>query len=168
MQWAVVGKALSPLTIHTTTIKGVVTPTWDKPCGLKVHSIGEKADNLFILEFGDKFSMERALEGSPWLVGKHVVILCDYDNRLVPSLIVFNKINLWVHILNLGLGWMNAHRGTRAMNLIRKVKKLDVDGHAKASGPFIRARVVVDLAKPLRRGVLLKTDKEKALDWYYL
>ena len=85
VQWAVVGKVLSPSTIHATTIKGAMKPAWGNPCGLKIRSIGEKSDNLFIAEFGDQFAMERALEGSPWLVGKHAVILRDYDDRLVPS-----------------------------------------------------------------------------------
>lgn len=168
MQWAVVGKVLSPTSIHTTTIKNAMTPAWGNPCGLKIRSIGEKVDNLFIAEFGDKFAMECALEGSPWLVGKHAVILRDYDDRLVPSEIVFDKMDLWVRILNLPLGWMNAHRGTRAMGLIGDVKKMDVDADGKGSGPFLRARVSVDLGKPLRRGVLLKTDKSKPPDWFDL
>ena len=59
---------------------------------------------------------------------------------------------------------MNEHRGVRAMSLIGIVKKMDVDGDGKASGPFFRARVAVDLAKPLRRGVLLKTERTKPPD----
>jgi len=168
VQWAVVGKVLSPSTIHVTTIKGDMKPAWGNPCGLKIRSIGEKSDNLFIAEFGDQFAMERALEGSPWLVGKHAVILRDYDDRLVPSEIVFDKIDLWVCILNLPLGWMTAHRGSRAMGLVGDVKKMDVDAEGKASGPFLRARVAVELAKPLRRGVLLKTDRSKPPDWFDL
>lgn len=54
------------------------------------------------------------------------------------------------------------------MGLIGDVKKMDVDGDGKASGAFLRARVAVDLAKPLRRGVLLKTDKAKPPDWFDL
>ena len=152
VQWAVVGKVLSPSTIHAGTIKGAMKPAWGNPCGLKIRSIGEKADNLFVAEFGDSFAMERALDGLPWLIGKHAVILRNYDDRLIPSEIIFDKIDLWVRILNLPLGWMNANRGMRAMGLIGEVKKMDVDGDGKASGPFLRARVAVDLSKPLRRG----------------
>ena len=167
-QWAVVGKVLSPSTIHASTIKGAMTPAWGNPCGLKIRSIGENADNLFIAEFGDKFAMHRALEGSPWLIGKHAVILRDYDDRLIPSEIVFDKIDLWVRILNLPLGWMNSHRGARAMGLTGEVKKMDVDGDGKANGPFLHGRIAVDLSKPLRRGVLLKTDKTGPPVWFDL
>jgi len=135
VQWAVVGKVLSPSTIHATTIKGAMKPVWGNSCGLKIHSIGEKSDNLFIAEFGDQFAMERALEGSPWLVGKHAVIHCDYDDRLVPSEIVFDKTDLWVRILNLPLGWMTAHRGSRAMGLVGDVKKWMWMQKAKPAAP---------------------------------
>jgi hypothetical protein len=165
-QWAVVGKVLSPTTVHATTIKGAMTLAWGNPHRLKICSIGEKVNNLFIAEFGDKFTMERALEGSSWLVGKNAVILRDYDNMLVPSQIVFDKIDLWVRIQNLPLGWMVAwHQGHEPSWCC---KKLDVDQDGKASGAFLCARVSVELAKPLRRGVLLKTDRENPPEWYDL
>jgi hypothetical protein len=61
---------------------------------------------------------------------------------------------------------MNAYRGSRAMSLVVDVVKLDVDGEGKASGPFLRGRVAAEIAKPLRRGVLLKTDKNKPSEWF--
>jgi hypothetical protein len=54
---------------------------------------------------------------------------------------------------------MDKNIGERAMVLIGDVKKIDVDKDGKASGPFLRARVATDVAKPVRRGVLLKTKK---------
>jgi hypothetical protein len=45
------------------------------------------------------------------MVGKHAVILQAYDETLRPFEIGFEKMEMWVQILNLPLGWMNAHRG---------------------------------------------------------
>lgn len=41
---------------------------------------------------------------------------------------------------------------------------MDKDG--KASGSFLRARVAIEVMKPLRRGVLLKTRKEAEPKWF--
>lgn len=41
------------------------------------------------------------------------------------------------------------------MSLLGNVIKMDVDGDGKASGAYLRARVAVEIDKPLRRGVLL-------------
>jgi hypothetical protein len=127
-------------------------PAWGNPFGLKIRMVGEKEENLFVAEFNFQEDMEWALAGSPWMVGRHALILQNYDERLRPSEVRFDYMDIWVRIMNLTLGWMNQHHGERAMSLIGAVKKMDVDRDGKASGSFLRARVVIEVAKPLRRG----------------
>lgn len=67
IEWALVGKVLSPTVLHENTIQSAMRPAWGNPVGLKIRSI----DNLFITEFGCKVDMERALAGSPWMVGRY-------------------------------------------------------------------------------------------------
>ena len=160
MEWALVGKVLLPTKVHATTVLGVMKPAWGNLYGLKIRTIGNRGDNLFVAEFGFKQDMEWALGGLPWVVGKHAVVLRDYDENLKPSEIRFDRMDIWVRIMNLLLGWMNERRGARAMGLIGEVKKMDVDSDGKASGPFLRARVAIEISKPVRRGVLLKTKKD--------
>ena len=76
-------------------------PVWGNPVGLKVRSIGEKSDNLFVAEFGCKVDMDRVLAGSPWITGKHAIILKEYDEKLKPFEIRFDHMDIWVRILNL-------------------------------------------------------------------
>lgn len=141
-------------------------PAWGNPYGLKFRSIGEKSENLFVAEFGGRLEMERALGGSPWMVGKHAVILKEYDEKLKPLDISFDRMPIWVRLLDLPLGWMNAERGSKAMGLLGEVIKMDVHADGKASGPYLRARVGIEVIKPIRRGVLLKTDKKKPPEWF--
>lgn len=167
-EYALVGKVLSPAALHVSTIKGAMKPAWGNPPGLEIRSICEKGLNLFTAEFGHHQDMIRVLESSPWMVGRHAVILQAYDESLRPSEIGFDKMEMWVRILNLPLGWMNAHRGERAMSLIGNVIKMDVDKGGKASGAFLCARVAVEIGKPLRRGVHLQTDRSGRKDWFDL
>jgi hypothetical protein len=39
---------------------------------------------------------------------------------------------------------MNKRKGTGVMNMLGKLKQLDVDADGKASGAFLRARIVMD------------------------
>jgi hypothetical protein len=73
-----------------------------------------------------------------------------------------------VHILNLPLRWMNQVWGSRAMNLIGRVVKMDVDADGKASGAFLRAQVAIEIDKPLRRGVLLWMSKSEEPRWFHV
>lgn len=95
------------------------------------------------------------------MVGRYAVILQNYDKKLSASEIIFDRMELWVRILNLPLGWMNQTRGFRAMSLTGRVVKMDVDADGKASGAFLRARVAVEIDKPVRRGVLLRMNKSE-------
>lgn len=45
-------------------------------------------------------------------------------------------------------------------------EKIDVDKDGKASGSFLRAWVAVEVAKAMRRGVLLKTRKDGNPEWF--
>lgn len=48
------------------------------------------------------------------------------------------------------------------MNLIGKVVQMDVDpADGKVSGAFLRARVAIEIDKPVRRGVLLRMSKNE-------
>jgi hypothetical protein len=58
---------------------------------MKLRSIGERGDNLFVVEFASKLDMDRVLAGTPWVVGKHAVIMKEYDEKMRPSEIYFDK-----------------------------------------------------------------------------
>jgi hypothetical protein len=54
---------------------------------------------------------------------------------------------------------MNTKRGARAAGLISEILKIEADTSGKVSGPYLWARIVVDMTKPLRSGILLDKDK---------
>lgn len=166
VEWALVGKVLSPGTLHVSTIGSVMKPAWGNPVGLKIRSIGEKCANLIVAEFGSMQDRDRVLAGSPWVVGKYSVLLQPYDERLSAAEISFDSMEIWARILNLPLGWMNRKRGFRAMSLLGKVELMDVDKDDKASGAYLRARVSIDLRKPIRRGVLLQMSRTEKPRWF--
>jgi hypothetical protein len=161
-----VGKVIFPGTLNKNMIMGALKPAWGNLFGLKLRQIGEKTDNLFVAEFGSKEDKERILGASPWVFGKCLVILHEYDDKRKPSEIRFDWMEIWARLLDVPLGWMNQHRGARAMGLLGEVVKMDVDGDGKASGPFLRARVAIDISKPLKRGSLLKRSKDSPPEWF--
>jgi len=164
--WALVGKILSPVPIHAETIRSAMRPAWGNPVGLKIRTVGEKGDNTFVVEFGSARDMERVLSGAPWMVKKYVVLLQEYDATLSASSIVFDKVEMWVRILDLLLGWMNREKGARVMDMIGKVVSMDVDSDGKASGAFLRARVSIEIDRPIRRGIFLRLKRGEEPKWF--
>ncbi|CAN6169074.1 unnamed protein product [Urochloa humidicola] len=166
IKWRLLGKALSPSALHISTICSAMVSAWGNPFGLKMRPVGEVGENLFIADFGCLVDKQRALAGSPWMVGRHAVILQEYDGSLKPSEVSFAKMEMWVRILNLPFGWMNERRGSRAAGLVGEVIKVDADKDGDASGPFLRARVAIEVDKPLHRGVFLQTDRKSLPEWF--
>lgn len=107
VEWAVVGKVLSPMSVYVKTVRAAMKPAWGNVVGLKFRAIREKGGNMFVVEFAGKMEMDRVLLGTPWMVGRHVVILKPYDEPLNASKITFDHMEIWVRILDLPLGWMN-------------------------------------------------------------
>lgn len=108
VEWMLVGKVLSPAIVHATTVFRAMKPVLGNPYGLKIRSIDEKADNIFVTKFKVERDLQRALGGSPWMVGRHALMLQPYDGNLKPSVIRFNRMEIWIRILNLPLGWMTS------------------------------------------------------------
>jgi hypothetical protein len=75
-EWALVGKVLAPNTLHVNTITAVVKPAWGNPKGLIVRPMGP---NMFLAEFGSEADRSRVKKGGPWCVGKHAILLKDFD-----------------------------------------------------------------------------------------
>lgn len=112
-------------------------------------------DNVFVADFANKGDRDRAQEGTPWMVGRHAVILRDYDPRLRPSEIRFDSMAIWARIINLPFELMNNRKGLKIAKMIDKNCKVDVDEDGEASGTFLRARVAIPFAEPIRRWVTI-------------
>lgn len=165
-EWCLIGKVLASAPLHANTIRAAMRPAWGNPFGLKIRSIGDKADNLFIAEFGCMIDRDRALSVSPWIVGKYAVLLQKYDEKLSAAEIQFDKFDIWARLINLPLGWMNQERGSKAMGLLGEVVSMDVDQEGKASGAYLRGRITLDLSKPVKRGILMRLRRNEEPWWF--
>jgi hypothetical protein len=61
-EFALIGKVLSPSALHITTTRNAMKSARSKPFGLKMRSVGEKSENLFIAEFGPEVDKKHVLD----------------------------------------------------------------------------------------------------------
>jgi hypothetical protein len=59
------------------------------PRGLVLNSAG---DNKFVAEFASKADKDQVMDGPPWVVGKHAVLLQDFNADLKPQDMQFNRL----------------------------------------------------------------------------
>jgi hypothetical protein len=157
-EWALIGKVLAPNTLHVNTITAVVRPAWGNPKGLVVRPMGP---NLFLAEFRSEAEKSRVAKGGPWFLGnKHAILLKDFDVKIKPEDVIFDRLPIWVRIMNLDYGLMNSDRGTPLAAKLGDVEFVEVDENGKAWGSYLRARVAIDPNQPIMRCVSVYSKKK--------
>ncbi|KAE8786045.1 hypothetical protein D1007_40151 [Hordeum vulgare] len=159
-KWAIVGKVLHRKVFHIQTIASALRPTWGNPKGLSFRPAGE---NMFVAEFENHRDHDRTCDGSPWHVSRHVVILAEFDDFMKLSELKFDKLKLWARVLNLSF---NLQSETWGRAIAKQIDKDVTSVQFDPVGGFLRARVTIDVNKPLRRWILIDSAKRKSRDWY--
>ena len=90
------GNELAPNLLHIQTISSAMRPAWGNPRGLLFHPSG---DNVFVAEFGSEADRARVIEGSPWMVGKHAVLLKVSVPNIQPLQVEFKTLSVFGHVL---------------------------------------------------------------------
>jgi hypothetical protein len=162
-EWALIGKVLTPNKFHISTIQSALRPAWGNPKGLDFKPCGV---NMFLAVFANEADKKRIKSGSPWNVGKNAVILNEFDHRISPSEVRFEKLAVWARILNLPFSLMNDQRGKAFVSRLGTVEKMEVDESGRAWGEFLRVRVVIDVTQPLIRCLSVFSQSRQATDFY--
>ena len=67
------------------------------------------------------------LEWRPWVFDENLFSVADFDGVLQLAPIEFEKVALWVRMLNLPLACMNMEIGTMIGSAIGHVKEIETD-----------------------------------------
>uniref|UniRef100_A0ACD5U3J6 Uncharacterized protein n=1 Tax=Avena sativa TaxID=4498 RepID=A0ACD5U3J6_AVESA len=159
-KWSLAGKVLFRNTFHIQTITSALRPAWGNPKGLVFRSVGR---NMFVADFKSQRDRDRVKAGSPWHVSHNDVILEEFVDHMRPTELKFDKLQLWDRVINLPFNLMNENWGKAiARQLDKNATSVQID----PVGGYLRARITVDVNKPLRRGMLIESAKRQSTDWY--
>ncbi|XP_062186552.1 uncharacterized protein LOC133890122 [Phragmites australis] len=122
---------------------------------------------MFVTEFESKQDLERVVDGAPWTVGRNAVVLEKMDPTKRPTEMVFNRLQVWVRVLDLPFKLMNKKWGeVIAKQIGHELIRLDVDEKGKPRGSSLRARITIDITKPLMRWITI-TPKSRGVEERY-
>ena len=161
--FAIAGKVLVANEFHIQTIESALRPAWGNPRGLKFQPHG---NNIFVATLESKRDVDRIWEGAPWMVGFHAVILENFDRCMRPREVVFGRLPIWVRCYDLPFNWLNKERAEFVASQIGEFIKLDQGGTNRGWGQSLRAKVWIDINKPLRRVLSFNSLKRGKIDTY--
>jgi hypothetical protein len=119
-------------------------------------------DNLFTVQcfcLGDWLKVEK---GGPWLFRQFVVSIEPYDGFAPPETVDLNHFTTWIQIHKVPVGY---RKDSIIKNLtekkVGKVTETQLD--VKGAGNFVRAKVRLDVRKPLARFVSMSRGGEREI-----
>jgi hypothetical protein len=159
-QNCVVGKLVGDRYVSMETIKKKLLQWWKISGNPSFKVIGE---NLFLIELETGRDKKRVLEGRPWVVEGSLFLVEDYDWRISPTKLKFDKASFWVRMFYLPLGCMGREVGRKIGSTVGIVEEVDTEKDGVGWGKFLRVKILVDLSKPLARGRKMRLEGESIL-----
>jgi hypothetical protein len=80
-------------------------------------------ENLFLIEFEHDWEKDRVLEWRPWVFDGNLFSVANFDGVMQPASYDFEKVALWIQMLNLPLACMNSEIGTMIGSSIGKWRR---------------------------------------------
>ncbi|KAH7526808.1 hypothetical protein JRO89_XSUnG0053100 [Xanthoceras sorbifolium] len=132
----------------------------DEPMANIGESISELVDsvgiNLFVFQFKCPWDRKQILEGGLWAFDKNLLVLKEASGVGRISDVNLNLTPFWIQLHNLPLACMCREVGLILGGLIGKMIEIDGGSSGSCLGKFIRVRVMLDVSKPLLRGLRVK------------
>jgi hypothetical protein len=154
-----VGKLLADRTMGKEVIKMPLIHAWQPSGWVTFKMLG---NNMYLIEFEKEWDKIRILEGRPWTFDGHLVSLVDYDDVIPPSDLEFKRATFWVRMFRLPLACMGWEIGYKIGAMVGVVEDVDVNEDGVGWGEFLRVQIVLDLSKPLPRGMTIRV-RDKAI-----
>ncbi|KAL5748488.1 hypothetical protein ACOSP7_025530 [Xanthoceras sorbifolium] len=139
--------------VNRQAFKGAIVKIWSTVKDFEVESV---SINLFVFQFKCPWDRKRILEGGHWAFDRNLLALKEASGVGRISDVNFNLTPFWIQLHNLPLACMCREVGLMLGGLIGKMIEIDGGSSGSCLGKFIRVRVMLDVSKPLLRGLRVK------------
>lgn len=113
-----------------------------------------------LFSFSNDSDRKRVLRGGPWKFDNAMLIMACYDGSADPTSFQLDVQNFWIRVRGLPPKLLSKAMGRRIGNMMGTFVGFDPDCTGDCSGNFLRIRVSLDIYTPLRRWIMLETDKD--------
>lgn len=153
-----VGKLLTGKPFNFEALKRTLTSVWSLKDGVAIRAVDS---NLFVFQFFSSSDKERVTSGCPWTFKEQVLLLKEINGDEQPSEVIFDKAPFWIRLVDVPFNRRN-------VNVAYDVGEdfggfIDYDD----SDPLgweeeMRIKVLLEIDKPLRRGVTISTGRGRS------
>ncbi|KAI9102190.1 hypothetical protein K1719_023700 [Acacia pycnantha] len=160
-KWILIGKVLAKKTYKRAAIEAILRKAWNLPEGFDVIDIN---GNVFMFNFKDEEEYNRVLRGRPWSINGFLLNLMEHSKYKTCEEFDFSRSHVWIQMLNVPIEALCLENNVTIGGHVGEDMMVEDPIHnGKYVRGFMRARVLIDLRKPLAHGFWMdKPDGEKA------
>ncbi|KAM0845194.1 hypothetical protein ACQ4PT_056538 [Festuca glaucescens] len=158
----VLRKVLSEKLAYAEGIAASLGKVW---CPLKGTLYKPMRDNVFLFTFQQPSGRRKVVEDGPWKVGNDLLVVEEFVPEKSLDEYAFATFLIWICIFELPLGRMNEETGEAIGFEVGDLVEAEVGGDGTAVGEFLRIKVRLKVAEPLRREILLQVGGGDMVKW---
>ncbi|MBA0591183.1 hypothetical protein Gorai_019868 [Gossypium raimondii] len=143
-----VGRCLTNSVVHFPSLRNTMADIWHHIGGICITDLGEKR---YLFQFFNEVYIARVLVGTPWFFNNHLLILKRITYGENPAMLELNSTKFWVQVHDLPPGLMSEQLVKQLGNFCGGFIGYDSVTLASGSKKYIRVRVCLDVAAPLKR-----------------
>lgn len=151
-KYAVVVKLLGRM-IGIKSLESRLKDMWERKGELSVTDV---PNDYYIVLFDSKDDYVYALEGGPWMIYDHYLMVRTWSIEFNPWTDSVEKVMVWVRFPDLPLHYYDEYVLKALGNRIGKTVRVDLTTSKLSRGKFARLCVEVDVSKPLLPLFILK------------
>nr|GMD81146.1 uncharacterized protein LOC109179748 [Ipomoea batatas] len=152
-KFAAVGRLLTDRPIKFPIVRDTMAGVWRLGKGV---TIKELQHNLFLFQFYHEFDLTRILEDDPWSFEQNLLVVQRLAENQSPLSVALTAAEFWVQVHNLPMGFMSVPVAEAIGGFVGRYIKADQSNFDGTWKTFMRIRVEIDVAKPLKRKMKLK------------
>lgn len=153
-----IGRLLTERSYNVDAFKRTITSVWAPVHGLVIRVL---SPNIYAFQFFHWRDMTKVLEGRPWCFDNMLILLKEADGDEQPEQVILQHSPFWVRIKNLPF---NSRSDEVVRALIGNMGEiLEIEEDVLGFGKYRRAKVMLDVSKPLRRYRKIKDRKGKEI-----
>ena len=144
-----IGKFLTCKPFNKRAALNTLRRAWGLDEGVQMVEVGS---NLFQFKFKTEFEMERILKSGPWSFDNQVLMVQRWKQGMTAENVKFESVAIWIQIWGAPFDMVSPTVAAEIGSRLGRVEEVKKRQRQDAQNLFMRVKVAIPVAKPIRRG----------------